>query len=183
MGKLFFCFLAVFIIILLLFFPIYIETDAHYDMNRRKFSFAVFAYKFIPLVGGYAATYPGGIALHITRKKAILIPYAQMESERKKFSFVKTFQLKSFILTTETGAEYLPLTAIGHVVLRTIFFIKGGNKKGIENNLWLTNGDVLRISLNCLIRLNLFILLKSFLKFCKEKIKILWQKKIKKLAR
>ncbi len=182
MGKLFFSFLVVVIGILVLFFPIYIETDAHYDMNRRKLSFVLYAYKFIRILGGYAATYPGGIALHVSKKRAILIPYSQMDSERKKFSFIKTFQLKSFILTTETGAEYLLFSAIGHAILRTLFFIKGGNKKEVENNLWLTDGDVLRISLNCLIRFNLFILLKNFLKFCKEKMQIC-QKKTKKSTR
>ncbi len=180
MGKSFFYLLAILGFTVFLFFPVYLETDAHYDMNRRKLAFSVSVYKFIPLIGGYAATYKGGIALHVSNKKAILIPYSQMDSERKKFSFVRTFRLKTFIITTESGAEYLPLTAVAHAALRSFFFIQGGNKKGIENNLWLTDGDVLRISLNCLVRFNVYILLKNFLKFCKEKLKILCQKKIKK---
>ncbi len=180
MGRLFFFTLTALIFLAILFFPIYLETDAHYDMNRRKFTFALYAYKSIPLIGGYAATYAGGVALHVSKKKAILIPYSKVNSERKKFSFVKTFRLKSFILTTESGAEYLPLTALAHSVLRTLFFIKDGEKEGIENNLWLTDGDVLRISLNCIFYFNLYILLKNFIKFCKEKIKILCQKKRKK---
>ncbi len=182
MGRLFFYALALIGILALLFFPVYLETDAHYDMNRRKFAFAVYAYKIIRVIGGYAATYPGGIALHVSKKRAILIPYSQMDSERKKFSFIKTFRLKSFRLTTEAGAEYLPLTAVAHSALRITFFIKGGKKEGIENNLWLTDGDVLRISLNVLIYFNLFILLKNFIKFCKEKMQILWQKRTKKLT-
>ncbi len=183
MGRLFFYALPIVGILALLFFPIYVETDAHYDMNRRKLAFAVYAYKFVPVIGGYAATYSGGLALHVSKKKAILVPYSKMNSERKKFSFVKAFRLKSFRLTTEAGAEYLPLTAAAHSLLRTYFFIKGGEKEGIENNLWLTDGDVLRVSLNCLVYFNLFILLSSFIKFCKEKIRILWQKKIKKSTR
>ncbi len=179
MGKLLFFLLTLVVIAAILFFPIYLGVDAHYDMNRRKFAFAVSAYRLIPVIGGYAATYPGGIALHVSKKKAILIPYSKLNNERKKFSFVKTFRLKSFILTTESGAEYLFLTATAHVFLRTLFFIKGGEKEGVENNLWLTDGDILRISLNCLLYFNLFILLKNFLIFCKEKIRILCQKKIK----
>ena len=173
-------FFAVVIPLAILFFPIYLETDAHYDLNRRKLGFAVYFYKKIPLVGGYVTTYKGGIAVHVSQKKAFLIPYKQMDSERKKFSFFKTFHLKTFNLTTESGAEYLFITAISHAVLRSIFFIKGGKKERIENNLWLTDGDVLRISLNVLFYFNLFILLKSFIKFCKEKIQISCRKKIKK---
>ncbi len=180
MGRLFFFFIGIVVVAAILFFPIYIETDAHYDMNRRKFAFVVYAYKRIPLIGGYAATYSGGLALHVSKKKAILIPYSKLDSERKKFSFVKTFRLKGLLLTTESGAEYMALSALAHSVLRTLFFIKGGVKERIENNLWLTDGDVLRISVNCLLYFNLFILLKNFIKFCKEKIRILCQKKLKK---
>lgn len=60
----------------LLFFPIFLEADVHYDMNRKKFGFALYAYKVIKLIGGYVTTYPGGIALHISPKKAILKPYS-----------------------------------------------------------------------------------------------------------
>ncbi len=184
MGKFFFVSLWVLVgLAVALFFPIYLETDAHYDMNRRKLAFAVYAYKILPIFGGYLATYTGGLAVHISKKKAILIPYSKVNNERKKFSFFKTFRLKSFILTTESGAEYLFLTAIAQIALRTLFFITGGEKKGVKNNLWLTDGDVLRISLNSVFYFNLFILVKSFLKFCKEKIKELCRKKIKKSTR
>lgn len=180
MDRLFSIFLIVSLIAILLFFPIYLETDVHYDMNRRKFGFAVYAYKLIKLIGGYIATYQGGLALHISPKKAILIPYSELNSERKRFSFVKTFRLKTFIITTETGAEYLFPVTIGHTLFRCYFFSMGGKKEKIENNLWLTNGDTLRISINCILFFNLYILLSNLFKFLKEKAKILWQKKIKK---
>lgn len=180
MGRLFFFVLIVVLSVLaLLFFPIYLQTNAHYDMNRRKFCFSVNAYKKIKLIGGYATTYPGGVALHVSKKKAFILPYAQMNDKRKRFSFTKAFRLKSFVLTTESGAEYLFLTAITQAVLRVVFFIKGGKKEGVENNLWLTDGDVLRVSMQSLVYFNLFILLRVFLKFCKEKIIELCRKKMK----
>lgn len=180
MGRLFFFTIAALLFAAILFFPIYLEMDAHYDMNRKKLAFAVYLYKRIPIVGGYVSTYAGGIALHLSRKKAILVPYKQLDSERKKFSIFKTFRLKGFNLTTESGAEYLFITAAAHAFLRTAFFIKGGEKEYIENNLWLTDGDELRLSLNCLLYFNFYILLKGFLKFCKEKIGTLCRKKMKK---
>ena len=181
MGRLLFWTVStIAVLLILLFFPIYIESDAHYDMNRKKFGFAVYLYGFIKLIGGYATTYQGGFALHISKKKAILIPYSQLDSERKRFSFVKTFRLVSLRLTTETGAEYLIPIAIAQTILRCYFFLIGGEKEKIENNLWLTDGDELRISLNCVIFFNLFIVLKNFLKFLKEKMQILWRKKMKK---
>lgn len=163
-----------------LFLPIYLTIDVHYDMNRRKFCFSVRLFGFLKLIGGYIATYPGGLAIHVTKKKAFLLPYSEVNSERKKFSFMRTFHLSSFILTTETGAEYLLPVSIAHSFVRSYFFIKGGKKNKIENNLWLTDGDVLRISLKATLRFTMFMLLRSLFKFLKEKIKQIWQKKTKK---
>ena len=164
----------------LLFFPIVLQSDAHYDMNRRKFGFAIVLYKKIKLIGGYVATYQGGLALHISSKKAILIPYSEIDNERKRFSFIKSLRLIAFTLTTETGAEYLLPVSVAHMLLRTVFFLLGGEKDKIENNLWLTDGDVLRVSFHIVAYFNLFMLLYALCKFVKEKIKILWQKKMKK---
>ncbi len=161
MGKLFFIFAAFIVFVVLLFLPVVIEIDAHYDMNRKKFGFAVYLYKKIKLVGGYIGVYTGGIALHLSKKKAKLIPYSQLDSERKRFSFIQTFRLIAFRLTTETGVEYLLPISTAHTLLRAYFFAIGGDKEKIENNLWLTDGDVLRISLNSVIYFNLFILLKN----------------------
>jgi len=181
MGRLFFfSAFIVFSVLFLLFLPFVIELDIHYDMNRKKFGFAVYLYKKIKIIGGYVGTYKGGLALHVSKKKAILVPYSKLNSERKRFSFVKTFRLLSFCLTTETGAEYLLLTSVVQTILRAYFFIIGGDKENIENNVWLTDDDVLRVSLNCVIYFNLFILLVNFIKFLKEKMQILWRKKIKK---
>lgn len=181
MGRFFlFAGLGVIGLASLLFFPIFLEVDVHYDMNRKKLGFVLYAYKVIKLIGGYVTTYPGGIALHVSPKKAILKPYSGMDSERKRFSFTKAFRLVSFSLTTETGAEYLLPVSIAHTVLRAVFFAVGGERKNIENNLWMTDGDELKISMNLVAFFNLFILLCAFLKFLKEKIKSLWQKKTKK---
>ena len=164
MGRLFFVFaIALAVTLILLFFPVYLQTNAHYDMNGRKFAFAVHAYRFIKLIGGYIATYKGGLAMHISQKKAILLPYAEMEDNRKRFSVFRTVRLKTLTITTETGAEYLLPVALAQTVFRIYFFAKGGKKEKIENNLWLTDGDILRVSVNFVIRFNLFIILRNFI--------------------
>jgi len=167
-------------VMLFLFLPITFETDIHYDLNRKKLAFSVFIYKFFKVIGGYCTVYSGGIAIHRSSQKVILKPYAQLDNDRKRFSFMRSFRLSSFVLTTETGAEYLLEIALIQILLRVIFVIKGGTKEDVENNLWLTDGDVLRISLNFIAYFNLFILLREFVKFLKEKMSLLWQKKMKK---
>lgn len=163
-----------------LFLPIIASVDIHYDMNRKKFAFSLFLFKFLRVLGGYVTTYKGGIAIHVSEKKAFLKPYSDMEKDRKRFSVIKSFHLKSFCLTTETGAEYLLPIALTHAVLRTYFFAIGGKKEKIENNLWLTDGDVLRVSLNVVLSFNLYIVLRALFQSIKEKLKVLCQRKQKK---
>ena len=183
MDRFFFIFCLISLsIILLLFFPIYVKTDGHYDMNGRKLAFSISLYKFFRVFGGYIATYKGGLAMHVSSQKAILIPYRDLNRERKRFSIMRTFRLRKLQITTETGAEYLLPCAATQAVFRLIFFILGGKKEKIENNLWLTDGDVLRITMNLSVRFNLFILFRRLIITIKEQIKDLWQKKIKKLT-
>lgn len=165
-----------------MFFPIYIEGDAYYDVNGRKLGFILKAYKAIKIFGGYVATYRGGLAVHISPKKAILVPYSDLENERKRFSFVQTFRLKTFSLTTETGVEYFLPVSFFQIIAKTVTPVISTIKKTkrVYSRLLLTDGDGLKISINSLVHFNLFILLCNFIKFLKEKAKYIWQKKIKK---
>lgn len=165
MVRLFFILLTISLsIVLLLFFPIYVKTDGHYDMNGRKLAFSISLYKFFRVFGGYIATYPGGFAVHVSPKKAILIAYGDLESERKRLSVLKSLKLQRFHITVETGPEYLLTTSACQMLLRIVFFILDGEREKIENNVWLTNGDVLRISSNFTVRFNLFVILRNLTK-------------------
>ena len=175
MGSVFFL-----LIFFLLFLPIYIEVNLHFDMNRRKLSFGIYGYKFIKLLGGYIATYSGGLALHVSDKKAIIVPYIELNNERKRFSFFKFFRLKKVNLSIETGAEYL-LYAIGaHIAMRAYYLTKTQCANNIKNNLMLVYGDSLKVSFQSLLYFNLFMLIGYTIKFIKEKIQSIWQKNIKK---
>ena len=181
MGRLFFILaITILLVFVLLFFPIYVQTNAHYDMNGRKLAFAIYLYRWFKLIGGYMATYQGGLALHVSQKKAILLPYAEMEDNRRRFYFLRSIRLKALTFTIETGAEYLFPMTLAQVLSRIYFFSKGGKKEKIENNVWLTDGDVLRISVKFVIRFNVFIMLRNFIMQIKEKLSC--QKKIKKSA-
>jgi hypothetical protein len=156
--------LSLLIIVILLFFPIVLEGDVHFDLDRKKLGFVLYGYKVFKLIGGYVTVYPYGIALHISDKKAILRPFSDMDSERKRFSFIRAFRVLSCSLTTESGAEYfLPLSAI-HTALRPVLLSLNSKKGKLHNTLWLTDGDQLKISMNMVTYFNLFILLRAFFK-------------------
>ena len=149
-------------------------------MNGRKFAFSILLYRYIRVLGGYIATYKGGLAMHTSPKKAILIPYKDLNQERKRFSIMRAFRLKKIETTLETGPEYLIPSAITQAVSRIIFCIFGCPSNKIENNVWLTSGDSLRVTINVRIRLNLYILLRKLADTLKEQIKQIWLNKIKR---
>lgn len=180
MGRSFFFFALMIIAIALLFVPISLKIIAHYDMNRKKFCFAVYLFSFLKIIGGYIATYKGGFAVHISKKKALLLPYSQVKTERKRFSFMRSFRLHAFHLTTETGAEYLAPIALAYTVFRIYFFTQGGDKDNLETNVWLSDGDVLRISASLIMKFTMFIILKNIFTYIKERLKGLWRKSTKK---
>ncbi len=169
--------LAVFV---LLFLPIYLDMNAHYDMNGRKLAFCLRAYKLIKLIGGYIATYKGGLAVHISPKKALLIPYSDLDKERKRVSVMRTFRLKTLNITAETGAEYLLPVSIAQGAFRIYFLASGGKKEKLSNNTWLREGDILRISFHFIVRFNLYMILRNIFIYLKEKFRVLCQTKIKK---
>ena len=165
-------------IALILFVPIVVESDTHADLNAKKLTFGVYLYGKIKVIGGYISSYPGGIVLHIAKNKAVLLPYRGMNEKRKKFLFVKAFKLRYFAITSETGGEYLLPVSIAHTTLKALFYGFGGKREHV--NLWLKNGDDLKVAINLVAWFNIFILLKEFLKFLKEKMKWIIEKKIKK---
>ena len=181
MDRLFFILLFMSLsIVILLFFPIYLKADGHYDMNGRKLAFSIGIYRYFHILGGYIATYQGGLAVHISPQKAILIPYKNLDNERKRFSIMRRFRLNKINITVETGPEYLLSSIVMQTLFRIIFFILGEEKGKIENNLWVTDGDALRITMNISVRFNLYILLRKLMIAIKEKMKELWRKSIKK---
>ena len=167
-------------VIATLFFPFFIKANAYYDVNYKKLCFQTSLFGVIKLIGGYIATYDGGIALHLSKRVAVLVEYKQLNSQRKRFSFLKTFRLVSLKQTIETGAEYLFLSTIVQTSIKAIFLAKKGKNDAFSSNLWLNDGDLLRISVEAVLYFNLFILTKNFIKFIKEKLTILWQKTMKK---
>ncbi len=170
MSKSPFLLLFLTLLVSLFFIPIVFRIVVHYDMNRKKFCFSLYLFNFIKIIGGYIATYRGGLAIHISKKKAIVLSYGQLEGERQRFSFIRTFHLTSFQLTTETGAEYLLPAFVLYSTVKNYFIIKSLPKCMIENHLWLADGDKLRLSLSIVTWFTLFILLKNFIKFLKKKM-------------
>jgi len=79
-----------------LLFPVFVYFDSYLDVKENKCWFSVSFYKYFRFIGGYIQLTKDGMAIHLTKKTAFLVPYNQMADTRKKFEITKGFQLYSF---------------------------------------------------------------------------------------
>ena len=163
--------------VLILFLPIIVELNTHADLNGKKLAFSLYAYGLLRVLGGYVGVYPGGMVMHVGKKKAFLVPYANMEKERKRFSFIRAFHIRKMEISTLTGIEYAAPTMLVHSVSLLYVKARGGKPNG---NIWVTNGDLLKVTARIVVDFNLFLIGKLFFIFLKEKLQCLIRKKRKK---
>ena len=101
MGEFFI--ISAFVGTFLFLMPQFLRVELHTDVKENKCWFFIGLYKYLKLLGGYGQLEKGGIALHLTKKKAVFVPYAEMLETRKKFEITKGFQLMRFHQIIETG--------------------------------------------------------------------------------
>lgn len=82
-----------FIGLFLLFFPVFVYVDFYADARGNKLWFSISLYRVIRVFGGYGELRKDGIAVHLTKKFAAFVPYAELANTRKKFEVTKGFQL------------------------------------------------------------------------------------------
>ena len=165
----FFIFLGLFLFIFILFFPLYVETDFHYQLQDKKIAVAVYLCKHFKILGGYLTDCPGGFALHISREKARLLPIFDRKGGLQKANFLHRFQISNFAITTETGAEYIPLAICLHAVIKGYFLYQGGEKEGFQSHIWLKNGEDFLITIHSVARINLYMQICTGIRLLKEK--------------
>ena len=151
MGEFFI--ISAFLAALLFIFPLYIRVEAHLDVKENKCWFFVGLYRFLKIFGGYGQLQRDGVALHITKKKAIFIPYDKMGDTRKKFEITQGFQLLSFHQVLETGGAdsiyAIMLGAAFNAVTGSLFSALHTKHPylSLKNNLLLTHKSGIKITL------------------------------------
>ncbi len=84
-------------------FPLFLYIDIYLDVRENRAWFVLSFYKYFRVLGGYGEVRQDGLAFHITKKFAVLLPYEKMADTRKKFEVTKGFQLYRFHQLLETG--------------------------------------------------------------------------------
>lgn len=175
----------------LLLFPVFLSLDAYTDLTKNKLFFSVYAFRFFKVIGGYICLEKEGLAVHISRKKAIFVPYAQMQNERKKFEITAGFQIITFKASLEIGDEDFPtaaffITAVLRILSGTVFpaLQKGRKFMRLENGVLLRHGgNAAMLTLHLVTAFNLLTVGIALTKILLEAIINLWQKKRKKNIR
>lgn len=88
---------------LLMLFPVFVDADIYLDARENRGWFSLSLYHFFRVFGGYAQLRGEGIVFHLSKKKAIVLPYGEMSNARKKFEITKGFQLMRFHQLLESG--------------------------------------------------------------------------------
>ena len=123
-------------------FPIFLGADVYLDIRENR---AYFALSFFGLrvFGGYGEVRPDGIAIHLTKKFAVFLPYDKMGDTRKYFEITDGFQLWKFHQIVETGGA----DTIYGILLAAILQSGGGAAFAVLRTkhpfLSLKNGTVL----------------------------------------
>ena len=133
--------------------PVYVRIEAHADVRENKCWFFVGLYRRLKIVGGYGQLEKDGIALHVTKHKAIFLPYANMADARKKFEITQGFQPINFHQVIETGGADsvygIMLGAALTAVAGSVFSVLQTKHPflSLKNNVLLSHRTELKVSL------------------------------------
>lgn len=141
MGELFI--FSTFLGMLFFFLPVFVYTDGYLDVRENKAWFSLSLYKHFKLFGGYAQLEKEGIAVHLTKKKAVLFEYGKMADTRKMFEITDGFQPYRFHITVETGGAQSPVGVMIASALQAFGGAAFTMMKGKYPFLSLKNGTIL----------------------------------------
>lgn len=184
--------ISAFVGALLFVLPLHVSVDAHLDVKENKCWFFLGLYRHIKLLGGYGQITKDGIALHITKKKAIFIPYEKISDTRDKFEITKGFQLVRLHQIIETGGAGsiygIMWGAVNTAFAGSVFSVLQTKHPflSLRNNLLLSNRTELKVTLQTEVALNLLVLsvaiskklLEALIKWIKtKKSTALWKRR------
>ena len=86
-------------------FPVFLSVNVFADIRARRMYFSFYILRMIKVYGGYATLYDEGIAFHLTKNKAVLLPYREILSSGKKFAITRGFYVFAYSHTLEIGSE------------------------------------------------------------------------------
>lgn len=106
--------------ILFLFIPVFATLETYIAPTENRAWFSLGAYGIFKVFGGYAQLNRDGIAVHLTKKKAIFLPFAKMSDTKKMFEVTQGFQLWKFHQVIEMGKVTSPYSVLTASALQSL---------------------------------------------------------------
>ncbi len=173
--------------VLLTFFPVFLWLDAYVDIPKNRAWFSLSLFRYLKLFGGYGQLDREGIAVHLTKKKAVFIPYSKLADTRKKFEVTKGFQLWRLHQSVETGgaesvAGVMIAAALQSAGGGTFAYLKTKHPfLSLKNDTLLSEEASLKLSFETALVFNGFVLGMALIKKALEAL-IKWIRKKRSTA-
>lgn len=170
--------LAIIIIFIVLIFPIFLNVNFHYSMSDKKMYFQIKVFAFIKVIDGYAQLIDEGVVVHLTKNKAIILPFTKIFDVRKKVEPLKDYHFIKLKTVTEIGVSdsaILPtvlsfsLSFIDKIVCWFLYNFKP--QLDVDNRFFVFEGENrLEVFFKLCIVLNVLMIIISAIKILTEKV-------------
>lgn len=182
---------------LLFLFPIFVDADLYLDAYENRGWFSISLYHRLRLFGGYAEVRGEGFVFHLSKKKAVILPYGEMSNAKKKFEVTKGFQPVRFHQLLEIGgardARSVVFAALFSAVSGATYSVLHEKYEALSfrNTAVLHQGACLKGSIRISAAMNILVLgmaltkkiMEDFLKWMKKRKSTASWKKLQKSLR
>jgi len=169
--------ITIIVVFAILIFPIFISLDGAFILSDKKIHYKIKIFKIFNLFYGYVEKDAGGIIIHISKRKAIYIPYSSMFDMSKKFKPLRDYHLIKFNSLLEVGGEKVFYSLCFSFVYNYIdniiswfFYHKKPYFKFDNRVLLYENEQKFNYFLQATVVFNILMVVISFIKILVEKI-------------
>lgn len=178
MSNFFFALLGLIAVAFFLFCPVFLRLSFYYELESGKTGFCCDLYGIIKLFGGYITTCPGGLAIHLTKGKAYLLSYRQMDDDRKKYTKKNGIMIDKIEVFCESGYEYFLQLSLLENAIKTIFLFFLQKGVTLRSRTVAVAEDTLRFYAKIIVKIAVYAQVLSLIRYFIGRIKE-WQMKAK----
>lgn len=167
----------IFAFIIVLIFPVFLTAYFYIDGNKKQLYFCLKIFSKIKILSGYIQFIKDGIAIHLTKKKAIIIPYLIKFDLQKTYKLAKEYNVIQFFSIIEHGnvdliEKYkisMLYSSINNLICPIIQYRKQYLK--IKNDLILYElNSKIKVTIKFVLVFNLISIISTIIKIILEKI-------------
>lgn len=169
---------AFIIVYIILIFPIFLTIKIRVNKGNNRLFYTIVIFGFIKLLNGYLELIKEGIAIHLTRYKAIIIPLKNIFEMRNKIKPLKDYHIIKFNIELALGLNnslILPVSIsflLNYILQYVEWFLY--NKKPyvkIDTNISLyENDNIADLHVKATVVFNLMMVIISLIKIGVEKV-------------